>query len=90
MLHFTILWSIWKEINDITFKGVSSSPSKLIALITMRVAHWTLVKEFFNFSLDDITINWVACMGRVKKSVVWSSLLFDVFKFNVNSTVRGK
>lgn len=56
---------------------------------------WALVrKEFSNFTLDDIFVNWEACMGcrpvKVRRSILWSPPPLRLFKFNVDGAARGK
>eukprot|EP00268_Persea_americana_P068029 TRINITY_DN9427_c0_g3_i1.p1 TRINITY_DN9427_c0_g3~~TRINITY_DN9427_c0_g3_i1.p1 ORF type:complete len:256 (+),score=22.30 TRINITY_DN9427_c0_g3_i1:1157-1924(+) len=95
MLLSAILWSIWKERNNRIFKGTFSSLSNLVDLITMRIAGWALIrKEFSNFSIDDITVNWEACMGcgpsKMRIYVHWSPSPIGMLKFNVDGAARGK
>ena len=75
------------------FKGVSSSATKVISTITLTITKWTLIrKKFSNFTLNDILINWEACMGcgpvNVRKSLIWSSPPHGMVKFNVDSATR--
>ena len=67
----------------------------LIDRLTLRIAKWALIrKEFSNFSLNDILLNWKAWMGcrpsKVRRVVLWSPPSPGVFKFNVDGATRGK
>lgn len=96
MIPFAILWSIWMERNDRIFKCSSfSSAADLISSIGMRIAKWALVrKEFSNFSLNAILIDWEACMEcgpfKLRRFVVWSPLSLGVLKFNVDGAAQRK
>ena len=64
MPSFAILWVIWRERNDKIFRVAFSSSVELITSITMRIAKWALVrKEFSNFYLDEVFVNWESCLG---------------------------
>ena len=63
-----------KEIIEF-FKGSSSTSAELISKITSTIAKWALgKKEFSNFCLHDILINWESYLGcdpvKVRKSIL--------------------
>lgn len=45
-------------------------------------------KEFSKFSLNDVIVNWEACMGcgptKERMSILWSPPPLDSLKFNVD------
>ncbi|XXG72211.1 hypothetical protein AAC387_Pa07g1359 [Persea americana] len=84
-----------KEMNDRIFKRSSLLLTDLVSRITLRIVEWALVrKEFSNFSLNDILLNWEACMGcgfsKVRRSIPWSPPPIGVLKFNVDGASSGK
>ena len=92
---YAILWSIWRKRNKRIFKSTSSLVEELIFKITITVAEWALVrKEFSNFSLNDVFVNWEAYMGcgptKERMSILWSLPPLDMLKFNVDGDARCK
>ena len=64
-------------------------------MLTITIVEWALArKEFSNFSLNDVVVNWKACMecGPTKErmSILWSPPPLDSLKFNVDGAARGK
>lgn len=92
---FLLFYGLFGEKNDRIFRGDSSSLSELIATVTLAIAKWALIrKEFSDFALNDIMVNWETCMkcGPVKGRRVaqWSPPPLGVLKFNVDRATRGK
>ena len=81
--------------NATIFRGISSPLVKLIECVTLRVAKWAIVRnEFFNFSINDIFVNWEACTvsgpPRLRRSTLWSPPPLGVLIFSVDGAKRGK
>jgi hypothetical protein len=59
------------------------------------MAKWAMVrKEFSSFSINDIYVNWKACMvcglPKVRRSTLCSPPPLGVLKFNVDGATKGK
>lgn len=68
IIPFTILCSIWREINERILKGSSSSVARIILDVSLRNVRWILViKEFDRFNMTDILSNWEACKSCGRK-----------------------
>lgn len=96
IIPFVILWTVWRERNERIFKSMSPSIiEKLASVVHLRIVKRALIrKEFGNITLNDILLNWEACMGcgprKVRRLVYWSPPPFVVFKFNIDGAARGK
>lgn len=94
IIPFSILWSIWKEMNEGIFSRKESSWEDILSKVSMRIAHWACArKEFSNVNMDDI-LYWGACllMGEAKKrkKVTWHPPPSSCLKFNVDRAACGK
>lgn len=95
IIPFSVLWSIWRERNEKTFRDSSLSTKNLISMVSLRIAKWALVrKEFSNIRLHVILYYWEACIviGSCdeKRLIHWSPPPLRVLKFNVDGAARGK
>lgn len=94
-IPFVILWSLWNERDNKISRGISSSTKYMISMVSLMNAKQALVrKEFTNFHLNGILLNWEAYTGcgmdKTRKVVSWSCPLPEILKFNVDAAARGK
>ena len=94
IIPFSILWSIWQEINDRIFNRKESSWEVLLASVTLRIAKWACVrKEFLDIKIDDIVQSWEPCLKmrvcQKKRKVFWHSPPTGTLKFNVDGVAKG-
>lgn len=66
-----------------------------IWLQRFKIAIWVLtIKEFNNFKLNEIILNWEACItcgvSKWRKLISWTLPPSGFLKFNINGVVRGK
>lgn len=96
IIPFVILWTVWRERNERIFKSMSPSIIEKLALVVhLRIVKRALIrKEFGNITLNDILLNWEACMGcgprKVRRLVYWSPPPFVVCKFNIEELLEAK
>lgn len=102
---FLLLWSSSVQVHFVCYSLVCLDGEEttgflgvfrsLLKTFTHRIAKWVLVgKEWANFSLTCIFLNWETCMscGLMKDILVtpWGPLPTRVLKFNVDEAAKGK
>lgn len=95
LISFSILCSVWEEMNVRVFMGSSHLVEDVMFLVLRRIAKWASRKKGFdNLKVYGILHNWEASVsnGFPKKCIlqVWVPPLVVELKFNVNGASRGK
>lgn len=84
-----VFWSVWKEKNKRIFRGAHSLLEELFTWVNLRIAKRAMVrKKFIIFSLDNILLNWKACLvcgtSRRRRIVFWFTPDTGALGFNVD------
>lgn len=66
---FVVLWSVWKERNDMVFRGILMPRDDFMPLVTLRITKWeSLISEFDVSLLMDFCI---ICVCESSQSTRW-------------------
>lgn len=89
IIPFMVFLSIWKEKNKRIFRGAHSSLEELFTSVNLRISKRAKVrKELLIFSVDNILLNWKACLvrgtSRRRRIVFWFTPDTGVLRFNVD------